>query len=131
MLRLVAAVTLAGHGLIHFMGLLSDWQLVTFDQLPYGTTVVNGSFDVGETGIRAVGVGWALAGALLIAGAWLIARSDHRAFAVVALGTAASTVMCVLGLPDAVMGLGVDLALIVVLILRVWLEPQPLRIVRR
>jgi hypothetical protein len=29
------------------------------------------------------------------------------------------------------MGLIVDLALIAVLVLRVWLEPQPLRVVRR
>jgi uncharacterized membrane protein YccF (DUF307 family) len=131
MLRLAAAVVLAGHGLIHFMGLLTDWKLATFEQLPYGTTVVNGAFDVGESGIRVVGLGWALAGALLIAGAWLVLRGDHRAFAVVALATAASTVMCVLGLPDAIMGLAINLALIALLVLRVWLEPRPLRVVRR
>jgi hypothetical protein len=131
MLRLAAAVALAGHGLIHFMGLLTDWKLATFEQVRYGTTVFNGSVDVGETGIRVVGVGWALAGVLLIAGAWLILRGDHRAFVVVALATFASTVMCVLGLPDAIMGLVVNLALIAVLVLRVWLEPQPMRIVRR
>jgi hypothetical protein len=131
MLRRAAAAVLAVHGLIHFMGLFAYWQLATFEQLPYSTTVLGGSVDVGEAGIRLVGAGWALAGVLLLTGAWLIVRRDRRALAVVAVATAVSTAMCTLGLPDAVMGLIVDLALIAVLVLRVWLEPQPLRVVRR
>ncbi|HSK53132.1 MAG TPA: ABC transporter permease [Clostridia bacterium] len=131
MLRLPVAAVLAVHGLIHFMGLFACWQLATFEQLPYSTTILGGSVDVGEAGIRLVGAGWGVAGALVLAGAWLIVRRDHRALAVVAAATAVSTLMCTLGLPDAVLGLVVDLALFAVLVLRVGLEPRPLQAVRR
>lgn len=131
MLRLPAAAVLAVHGLIHFIGLFAYWQLATFEQLRYSTTVLNGSLDVGEVGIRLVGVGWAAAGTLLLAGAWLVVRRDRRTLPVVVAATAVSTVMCTLGLPDAVLGLVVDLALIAVLALRLWPEARPLRVVRR
>lgn len=131
MLRLPAAAVLAVHGLIHFIGLFAYWQLATFEQLRYTTTVLNGSLDVGEVGIRLVGVGWAAAGTLLLAGAWLVVRRDRGTLPVVVAATAVSTVLCTLGLPDAVLGLVVDLALIAVLALRLWPEARPLRVVRR
>lgn len=131
MLRLPAAAVLAVHGLIHFIGLFAYWQLATFEQLRYSTTVLNGSLDVGEVGIRLVGVGWAAAGTLLLAGAWLVVRRDRGTLPVVVAATAVSTVLCTLGLPDAVLGLVVDLALIAVLALRLWPEARPLRVVRR
>jgi hypothetical protein len=57
-----AALGLGVHGLIHFMGFANYWQLAEFAELPYKTTLFNGQWDVGSTGIRVVGSAWGLIG---------------------------------------------------------------------
>jgi hypothetical protein len=49
------------HGLIHLMGLAAYWKLAEIDNLPYKTTLLDGRWDVGESGIRVFGVLWQVA----------------------------------------------------------------------
>ncbi len=57
----IFVVILILHGLIHLMGTIAYIQLGTFEELPYKTTLLNGSWDVGQTGIAIFGALWAVA----------------------------------------------------------------------
>ena len=52
-MRIALAILMALHGIAHVVGFLAPWQLT--EGMPYKTTVLAGRWDLGATGIRAVG----------------------------------------------------------------------------
>ena len=72
----IVAVVLIVHGLIHLMGTAVYARHVQIQGLTYKTTLLNGRWDWGETGIRIFGVLWVLpaigfvAAALAILAGW-------------------------------------------------------------
>ncbi|HJZ71068.1 MAG TPA: hypothetical protein VKE51_04965 [Vicinamibacterales bacterium] len=115
-MRIVFALWFLAHGVGHLPGFLVSWQLRDFAGLPFHTTVLAGSVDVGAVGIRVIGVGWllaALAFALLAAATILRVEWWHQA-AYVVLGF--SVMLCVLGWPRAWIGLTSNIVVAVVLL---------------
>jgi len=96
---------LALHGLIHLIGFVVPWKIASPEGFPYRTTILAGRVDLGDAGIRSVGVLWLLAAlAFVLAGAGLWAGQSW--WWPLAIGVAiASLVLCVLGLPDAWAGI--------------------------
>jgi len=60
-MRIGFAVWFLAHGVAHLPGFLVSWQLRDFSGLPFHTTVLGDSVDIGTVGIRLIGVGWLLA----------------------------------------------------------------------
>lgn len=52
MIRIVVPILLIGHGLVHLLGFVVPWQLATLEEMPYKTTLLAGTLDVGAVGIR-------------------------------------------------------------------------------
>lgn len=116
-MRLALAILMALHGIAHMVGFAGSWQLAASSDLPYKTTVLNGRLDLGDKGIRALGVLWvvaALAFVFVAAGAVLDAGWWAKAAVVTAVGSLALTL---LELPAARIGLVLNLFLITVLLL--------------
>ncbi|RQG94748.1 ABC transporter permease [Natrarchaeobius oligotrophus] len=65
----VAAVALAIHGVIHFLGIGVYFELVEMADLPYKTTLLGGAIDVGDAGIRVFALLTAVAGVGFVASA--------------------------------------------------------------
>jgi hypothetical protein len=98
-------VLLGVHGVAHLAGFAVAFKLLISDEVPYRTQVLGGTVEVGDTGIRVVGVAW-----LLMAIAFAIAATGVGTRASWALPcsqmiVAASTAMCVIGWPDSRWGL--------------------------
>ena len=76
-LRIVAAIVLVLHGLIHLMGTISYLKLAQVQGLPYKTTVLEDRIDLGAFGIGIFGVVWAVTafGFVIAAIAILLNRS--------------------------------------------------------
>src|SRR5512143_1042510 len=55
-----AALFLILHGLIHLMGTTAYLRLGRIEALPYKTTLLGGSWSIGDRGIRVFGVLWAI-----------------------------------------------------------------------
>jgi hypothetical protein len=60
-LKIIAAVVLALHGLIHLIGTAAYLKLADVQGFPYKTTVLGGRWDLGQGGISFFGVLWAVA----------------------------------------------------------------------
>jgi hypothetical protein len=69
LLFICAAAVLILHGLIHLMGTAAYLKLANISGLPYKTTLLNDRLDVGDTGIRAFGLLWAVAAVGFVVGA--------------------------------------------------------------
>lgn len=109
-MRWLLAAFLVAHGVAHLVGFVGPWRLSK--AVPYTTTLLGGRLDVGDVGIRALGIAWLLA-ALGFAGlAVAITLRWPGWLPAAAAVTAASLVLSALAWPEARVGVFVDLALL-------------------
>jgi hypothetical protein len=113
-MRIALALVLLVHGFAHLVGFLGAWRLTA--KVPYRTTLLAGRLDIGDAGIKVVGVLWLLAAiALAATGLAALARLSSwpayaQALSVFSLG------MCVAGWPEAKFGVAVNVILIAILV---------------
>lgn len=114
MIQLLAAALLAVHGLIHLIGFVVPWGIATVDGFPYRTTALGAAIALGESGARLVGIAWlVLAIGFVVAGVATWRGTAWAAPLVVGLAVA-SLVVCVLGLPEAIAGIVVNVAILAI-----------------
>jgi hypothetical protein len=103
--RYVFAALLLVHGFAHLVGFVVPWKLGKLEEMPYKTTLLGGRWDVGDAGIRGMGVLWLLVGLTLfvlggtLALTGLLVEEQLMAFCF------ASSILCILGWPDSRLGL--------------------------
>jgi hypothetical protein len=114
-MRVILVLLLLAHGIAHLPGFLVNWQLRSFPELPFRTTLFAGTLDVGLIGIRAVGVGWLLVAIAFdsLLSACCCGRDGGQPLAYGAVG--ASVLLTAAGWPEARLGLVAN-ALVIVLI---------------
>ena len=57
-MTITAGIILALHGLVHLMGWVAYWPLADIADLPYKTTLFNGTWNLGDGGMRIFSVLW-------------------------------------------------------------------------
>ena len=125
-MRFVLAFVLVAHGIAHLVGFISSWRLATLAELPYKTTIFSGRLDVGDAGIRVIGVLWLLAALAFLVGPIAVTTEASWAGRFLFVAVFASTLLCVAGWPDARIGLAVNLGLALVLAIGACLHPAML-----
>jgi hypothetical protein len=115
-LVIVAAVVFVLHGLIHLMGTAAYFKLANVTGIPYKTTLLNGRWDVGDTGIRVFGVLWAVAAVGFLVGAVALFARVPWWRSVLLPATGLSLVLTALDWNVAFAGFFVDAAILVMLV---------------
>jgi hypothetical protein len=116
-MRFVLAVLLVAHGVAHLVGFVSSWKLATLAGLPYKTTVFSGHVDVGHAGIRVMGVLWLLAALAFQVAAFAVSTETGWAVRFTIAAVIASLILCVVGWPDARIGVAVNVGLVLLLVI--------------
>ena len=114
-MRFILAALLIGHGVAHIVGFVVPWKLMQMPEMPYRTTILGGTMDVGDAGIRLIGVLWlSIAVAFAVVAGGVVASWSMRmaVFTLLALSSA----FCVIGWPEARIGLIVNAALLTALL---------------
>ena len=115
-MRIAVGIYMLVHGLCHFVGFVVPWKILTMKEEPYRTTLLAGRLDVGSIGIRLVGILWLLACvAFMASGVGALASSAWWRNVMVPLALA-SSVLCVLGLPGAKIGILANALLLAVVV---------------
>ena len=114
-MRFVLAFFLLAHGVAHLVGFVSSWKLATLAELPYKTTVFSGRVDVGDAGIRVMGVLWLVAALAFIVASIAVATEVGWAARFTLAAVIASLMLCVVGWPDARVGVSVNVGLVLLL----------------
>ena len=104
-MRYALALLLLGHGIAHLPGFLVGWQLASFPELPFRITVLAHTVDVGVVGARLVAVGWMIASLMFVVLAVAVALRPTGRPRLLPVALALSTLLCVLGWPEARIGL--------------------------
>jgi hypothetical protein len=116
-MRIAFALLLFAHGVAHLAGFVSSWKLATLAELPYRTTILAGRVDVGDAGIRVVGALWLLAALAFMVTAIGVGLSATWAGRAALAATVGSIALCVVGWPDARLGIVVNVAVLLALAL--------------
>jgi hypothetical protein len=120
-MRIVLAVLMVVHGVAHLVGFAGAWKLVP-GGFPYRTTVLGGQVDLGNAGIRAVGILWLLTAVAFVAVAvGAVAGVAWWAPAALVIATV-SLLLTVLDFPEAHTGAVIDIAIIMALGAGWWLR---------
>jgi hypothetical protein len=100
-MRTVLSAVLFVHGIAHIVGFVVPWKLITSPDVPYRTTVLTGSLDLGPAGVRLLGIVWLVVALLFIVLA--VSVQQHAVWwyedAFVLVGV--SLMLCLLGWPEA------------------------------
>ena len=109
-MRFALAALMILHGMAHLAGFAGSWHLGA--DLPYKTTVLGGRVDLGDAGIRVAGVLWlVVALAFVVAGVGVALNYDWWLKATLYV-VAASLGLTMIELPQAKLGLFVNLAIL-------------------
>jgi len=120
-MRFALALLMALHGIAHLPGFLVPWRLLRSPELPYATTVLSGRVDLGDAGIRVLGVFFLLVGSAFLVAAWLTWSREPGWIPVAGAVTAASLLLTVVAWPLSRVGVLVNLALAVGIGATAWL----------
>lgn len=108
MIQTIAAVLLALHGVIHLIGFVVPWHIAALEGFAYRTTAFNGAWEVGDAGVRLIGLVWlGLAIGFVVAG-YGIWRRGPWAVGLTGVLAILSLIVCVVGLPETVAGLVIN-----------------------
>ena len=108
MIQTIAAVLLALHGVIHLIGFVVPWRIAALEGFAYRTTAFNGAWEVGDAGVRLIGLVWlGLAIGFVVAG-YGIWRGGPWAVGLTGVLAILSLIVCVVGLPETVAGLVIN-----------------------
>ncbi len=108
------AVFIAIHGFAHLVGFVVPWRLAELAEMPYSTLLFGGKLDVGDTGIRFVGLLWLVVALGYFATAGAIAFLLLWWLAALFVVTVFSLLLCIVGWPHSKIGLFLDVGILAV-----------------
>ena len=111
-MRFLLAVLMVLHGIAHGVGFVVTWRLTEFQDMPFDTALLAGTIDVGEMGIRVVGILWLTVGlAFLVAGAATLGGASWWPMLAV-VSAVCSLPLSIAGWPESRIGVVVNLILL-------------------
>ncbi len=120
LVRVIIALVLALHGLVHLMGTAVYMKLGRVEGLTYKTTLLGGSLELGEGGMAVYGALWAVAAVGFLAAAAALA-AGWRGWRPLLVGVALfSLLLTALDWGVAYAGIAVNVAILAA----VWLGPR-------
>jgi hypothetical protein len=115
-MRFVIAALFIIHGVAHLVGFVVPWRITTLKDTPYRTTILNGRVNVGEAGIKAIGVLWLFAALAYMACGVAVIVQLQWWFWLAVVTTFVSFDLTIIGWPESKIGVAVNGLIVVVLI---------------
>ena len=115
MFTYILAGLLIVHGLVHILGLLIYFEITEIDTLEYSTKVLGGRIEVGDFGMRILGIIWLLIMIAMVASGVGLLLGTAWWYSLALWSTVASTVVTILGWPDTRYGLMINVLVFILL----------------
>ena len=116
-MRIAIAVILFVHGFAHLVGFVVPWRIATLQEMPYKTSVLAGSVNVGSLGIRVLGIFWLITAlAFVVCSMGVLARVPWW-LPVTVIVAVFSLFLCIISWPDSRIGVFVNIAVVAFLLI--------------
>ena len=104
-MRVLASFLFVIHGFAHLVGFVVPWRIMDLTDSPYKTTVLGDKIDLGDKGIRILGLLWLFTAiAFFIMGTGVLLERDWWVNATIVV-SGFSFLLCILGWPQTRIGL--------------------------
>ena len=111
-MRIALAVFLVLHGIAHIVGFVVPWRIAKMDDMPYKTTIINGKIDVGDVGIRILGIIWLLIALAYFYSGWITYQQFDFWLTYTLVVSVISLAFCIIAVPDSHIGIYINIVLI-------------------
>ena len=111
-MHIIIGLFFIAHGVAHLVGFLSNWQITTFEDMPYKTTQLAGRIDAGQTGIRLIGILWLIGALAFIASGLGLIFLQPWWLTLTLYTTIYSLALSILGWPDSRYGLIINIIIL-------------------
>jgi hypothetical protein len=115
-MKIALSIYLFIHGIAHLVGFIVPWKITQLEEMSYKTTILNNLIDLKDTGIRIMGIFWLFLAIAFFVYAVLVIIDYYSVNHLVVL-TIISLIFCVLGWPDAKMGILANILIFVFIFL--------------
>lgn len=119
-MHIVFGIFLVLHGLVHLLWFVVPWGLMQVDGLPYNTTIMAGRMDVGDNGIRFVGLLWVIGTLLFVAAGVSLLFSASWWAVLTIIAALFSLFLNILGWPDSRWSALINVAILAFLTISIW-----------
>jgi hypothetical protein len=113
LVRRIFALVVGLHGLVHLIGFVVPWRLATLEGFLYTTSAAWDAVELGEAGYKLVGVAWLVVATAFVVAAVGLWSSRPWAWTLTTGAALASLPLCILGSPQALAGIFVNVAILV------------------
>ncbi len=117
-MNILLAIFLLVHGISHLVGFVVPWKLTEIPEAPYKTTILKGTVDLGDSGIRIFGLIWLLLAFGFGTSAVLLFLESAVWLPFTALITVVSLILSVLAWPESKVGIPTNILILAVLLAR-------------
>ena len=124
-MHIALAVILFGHGFAHLVGFVVPWRIATLKEMPYKITIRANSVNVGDLGIRVVGILWLIAAlAFAVSSIGVLAQASWW-LSISMIVAVFSFFLCIIGWPDSRIGVFIITAIVAFLLIGKQMEWLP------
>lgn len=116
-MRIAFGIILLVHGIAHLVGFVVPWRLMSSAEMPYKTALFAGHWEVGDVGMRVNGLLWLVAALAFLFAGIAVMRQAHGGETLALYVSLASLALCVVSWPEARIGLFINLAILVYLLI--------------
>jgi hypothetical protein len=121
-MKIFLTIYLFIHGFAHLVGFVVPWKIAQLEEIPYKTTLLNGNFDLGDFGIRVIGILWLLIALSFFVSSYLIITQNPIWFIFTIVLILVSIIFCILGWPDSKIGIFANFFILLVIFILQWLD---------
>ena len=121
-MKIFVAIFLFVHGFAHLIGFVIPWKIAKLEEIPYKTTLMNGSLDIGDTGIRIVGIFWLIIALAFSLSSYLLITHNPIWLIFTLVTTLISFFICILGWPDSKIGVFVNFFILLGIFVLQWFD---------
>ena len=121
-MKIIIAIFLCLHGIAHLVGFVVPFKIANLEEMPYKTTMLNGSFNIGEIGIKIVGILWLMTAIAFFVSVYFIFSHSPLWLVFTIIIILFSMILCILGWPDSKIGVFANFFILLVLFILQWLD---------
>lgn len=115
-MKILLAILFCVHGIAHLVGFVVPWQITKMEDMPYKTTLLSGQINVGDTGIRIVGLLWLMAAVGFVISGIAVLRLTPWWNTWALYISLFSLILSILGWPESKIGVLVNLLILIFLV---------------
>ena len=121
-MKIIIAILIFMHGVAHLVGFVVPWKITQLEEMPYKTTLLNGSLDIGNTGIRIIGILWLMTALAFFVSVYFIFFHSPLWLVFTIFIILFSMILCILGWPDSKIGVFANFFILLVLFILQWFD---------